>query len=179
MRCHWVTDNPIYIDYHDNEWGVPSHDDRYLFEMLVLESFQAGLSWECILNKRDAFREAFDNFDVKKVAKYDHDKVRELQENKGIVRNKLKIEAAIRNAQKFMEIQKMYGSFDKFIWSFTEGETIYGDGNTVSSPLSDEVSNTLKLWGMKFVGTTIIYSYLQAIGIIDDHEEICEKYYQR
>ena len=174
MRCHWVTENPIYIDYHDNEWGVPSHDERYLFETLVLESFQSGLSWEIILNKRDGFREAFDNFDVKKVAKYDVDKIKELVSDHRIVRNRKKIEAAINNAQKFLEIEKYFGSFDKFIWSFTDGEQVKGDGTQTTSELSDEVSNNLKLWGMKFVGSTVCYSYLQAIGIINDHEADCD-----
>jgi len=174
MRCHWVTENPVYVDYHDNEWGKPSHDERYLFEMLVLESFQSGLSWEIILNKRAGFREAFDNFDVKKVAKYDINKIKELVSDHRIVRSRKKIEAAINNANKFLEIEKYFGSFDKFIWSFTDGESVKGDGNTISNDLSDEVSNNLKLWGMKFVGSTVCYSYLQAIGIINDHEVECE-----
>ena len=172
-RCRWCNmNNPLYVDYHDKEWGVPVHDDGKLFEMLLLESFQAGLSWECILNKREAFREAFDGFEYKKVAEYDDAKQEALRQNAGIVRNRLKISAAIDNAKGFMEIQKEFGSFDRYIWNFTEGKTIYECDKT-SSLLSDTISKNLKKRGMKFVGTTIIYSYLQAIGIINSHEEGC------
>ena len=172
-RCRWCnTNNPLYVDYHDKEWDVPVHDDGKLFEMLLLENFQAGLSWECILNKREAFRKAFDGFNSKKVAAYDDAKLKALRQNKGIVRNRLKISAAVDNAKVFMEIQKESGSFDRYIWSFSEGKTIY-EYNKTSSPLSDAVSKDLKKRGMKFVGTTIIYSYLQAIGIINSHEEGC------
>ena len=172
-RCRWCNmNNPLYVDYHDKEWGVPVHDDGKLFEMLLLESFQAGLSWECILNKREAFREAFDDFNYKKVAEYNNVKQETLRQNEGIVRNRLKISAAVGNAKVFMEIKKEFDSFDQYIWSFTEGKTIYEYDKT-SAPLSDTISKDLKKRGMKFIGTTIIYSYLQAIGIINSHEEGC------
>lgn len=179
MRCSWVNlNNSLYVKYHDEEWAVPSFDDRYLFEMLVLESFQAGLSWECILNKREAFRECFDNFDFNKVSKYDSKKINELLGNKKIVRNRLKIETAINNANVFISIQKEYGSFSNYIWSFTNGDIVVNKTdifNTTSS-LSDAISLDLKKRGMKFVGSVIIYSYLQAIGVINDHELGCEFY---
>ena len=175
-RCFWVNlNNPKYVDYHDKEWCVPSYDDNYLFEMLVLESFQAGLSWECILNKRDYFKEAFDNFDYKKISKYDESKILELLNNKNIIRNKLKIKATITNSKIFMDIQKEYGSFSNYIWSFTNNEIIDHKGEIITSnELSDTISKDLKKRGMKFVGTTIIYSYLQAIGIVNDHDLTCD-----
>ncbi len=178
-RCSWVNENnELYIKYHDEEWAVPSYDDKYLFEMLLLESFQAGLSWECILNKRESFRKAFDHFDYKKIAKYKEDKINELLNNKEIVRNKLKIHAAINNAKIFMKIQKEYKTFSNYIWSFTNNKTIINkdDNYKTTSNLSDTISNDLKKRGMKFVGSTIIYSYLQAIGIINDHELECSFY---
>jgi DNA-3-methyladenine glycosylase I len=172
-RCRWCNpDNALYIDYHDQEWGVAVHDDRKLFEMLVLESFQAGLSWECILNKREAFREAFDEFDFNKIAEYNAGKIESLCTNKLIVRNRRKIAATVNNARVFCNIRKEYGTFDKYIWSFTRRITIFECGKT-NSPLSDAVASDLKKRGMKFVGTTIIYSYLQATGIINSHEEGC------
>lgn len=175
-RCRWCNlGNPLYVHYHDTEWCVPVHDDRKLFEMLVLEGFQAGLSWECILNKREAFRQAFDGFDCRKVARYDNSKLADLCQQKGIVRNRLKISAAVGNAKAFMEIQSEFGSFDKYIWGFTGGRTVRECGKT-TSPLSDTVSEDLKKRGMKFVGSTIVYSYLQAIGIIHSHEEGCWQY---
>ena len=145
-RCNWVNlNNDLYVKYHDQEWGVSSHDDKYLFEMLILESFQAGLSWECILNKREAFRKAFDNFDYKKIVDYKESKIQELLNNKDIVRNKLKINAAINNAKVFMEIQKEYQSFDKYIWSFTNNQIIKNKTNNINttSELSDIISNDL------------------------------------
>ncbi|MCM1328684.1 MAG: DNA-3-methyladenine glycosylase I [Ruminococcus sp.] len=177
-RCSWVNmKNPLYIDYHDNEWGAPCHDERMLYELLILECFQAGLSWECILNKRQAFREAFDNFDVDKVARYGEKKREELLSNTAIVRNKLKINASIANSVAFKEIQREYGSFDKYIWGFTGGETVSEEYSVrTTSPLSDTVSKDLKKRGMKFVGSTIIYSYLQAIGVINGHGKECEFY---
>lgn len=178
-RCSWVDENSqIYKDYHDNEWGVPKHDDRELFELLILEGFQAGLSWLTVLKKREAFRRAFDNFDVKKVAKYDENKVTELLQNEKIIRSRGKINAAILNAKIFIEIQKEFGSFSKYIWGFTDGKIIKNKDNKfqVSTPLSDAVSKDLKKRGMKYVGTVIIYSYLQSIGIINDHETTCFKY---
>ncbi len=170
-RCFWANPkNPLYIAYHDEEWGVPCHDERMLFEMLILEGFQAGLSWECVLNKREAFREAFDNFDVQKVVKYNDNKFAELAANPKIIRNRLKINASVVNAQAFIKIQEEFGSFDKYIWSFTEGEVIHEPCDLrTTSPLSDNVSKDLKKRGMKFVGSTVIYSFLQAIGVIDGH----------
>ena len=174
-RCSWAGDDEIYIRYHDEEWGVPTHDDRELFEMLVLESFQAGLSWITILKKRENFRKAFDGFDVEKVARYGEAKVEELRQNEGIIRHKGKISSAINNAQIFIEIQKEFGSFDKYIWGFTDGEIIKAEFKT-ESELSKNISKDLKKRGMKFVGPTIIYSYLESIGIIDNHQENCFKF---
>ncbi|WP_296788775.1 DNA-3-methyladenine glycosylase I [uncultured Methanobrevibacter sp.] len=175
-RCNWATDvEEIYVKYHDEEWGIPTHDDRQLFEMLVLESFQAGLSWITILKKRENFKKAFDNFDVVKVANYDENKVNELRENAGIIRHKGKINAAIKNAQAFIEIQDEFGSFDEYIWGFTEGKIIKAEFLT-ESDLSKRISKDLKKRGMSFVGPTIIYSYLESIGIIDNHQQNCFKY---
>ena len=174
-RCSWVTDDEIYITYHDHEWGIPTHDDAELFEMLVLESFQAGLSWITILKKRENFKKAFDNFDVEKVANYDENKVNELLENEGIIRHKGKITSAINNAKIFIEIQDEFDSFDSYIWSFTEGQIIKGEFLT-ESELSKTISKDLKKRGMKFVGPTIIYSYLESIGIIDNHQKDCYKF---
>ena len=175
-RCNWATEvEEIYVKYHDEEWGIPTHDDKELFEFLVLESFQAGLSWITILKKRENFKKAFDNFDVEKVANYDDAKVDELRENAGIIRHKGKITSAINNAKIFIDIQKEYGSFDKYIWGFTDGEIIKAEYLT-ESDLSKKISKDLKKRGMKFVGPTIIYSYLEAIGIIDNHQKNCFKY---
>lgn len=175
-RCSWVEGKEdIYVKYHDEEWGVPKYDDDILFEMLVLESFQAGLSWITILKKREAFRKAFDNFDMEKIINYDEDKINELLENKDIIRNKGKINATVSNAKVFMEIQKEYGSFSDYIWGFTDGEIIKAEYKT-NSELSDKIAKDLKKKGMKYVGTTIIYSYLESIGIIDNHTEECYKY---
>ena len=175
-RCKWCNmKNPLYVEYHDKEWGVPEHDDGKLFELLILESFQAGLSWECVLNKRAYFREAFDGFDLETVCGYGEEKLTELLQNKNLIRNRLKMNAAVNNARIFREIQKEYGSFAKYIWHFTDGEIIYESDKT-SSELSDAVSKDLKKRGMKFVGTTIMYSYLQAAGIINSHEEGCFLY---
>ena len=173
IRCKWCNlNNPKYIEYHDNEWCKPNFDDKYLFEMLILESFQAGLSWECILNKREDFRKAFDNFEIDKVSDYDDKKVQELLENENIIRNKLKINSAINNSKIFKEIQNEYKTFSNYIWSFTNNKVVYEIGKT-SSELSDKISKDLKKKGMKFVGSTIIYSFLQAIGIIYSHDEEC------
>ena len=175
-RCKWAMNvNEIYTKYHDEEWGEPVHDDQRLYEMLILESFQAGLSWSCILNKRENFRKAFDNFDIDKIINYDEIKIQELQKNEGIIRNKLKIKATINNSKIFKQIQKEYGSFDKYIWGFTNNETIY-EFDKISSELSDTISRDLKKRGMTFVGTIIIYSYLQAVGIINSHESQCFKH---
>lgn len=172
-RCRWCNlSNRVYVDYHDCEWGVPVHDDTRLFEMLLLESFQAGLSWECILNKREAFRKAFDGFDFEKIACYNDDKIKSLLCDKGIVRNRLKINAAVTNARIFIGICREYGSLDSYIWHFSAGKIIHEVGR-VNSPLSDMISKDLCRRGMKFAGSTIIYSYLQAIGIINSHESDC------
>ena len=178
-RCKWLNkNNKLYVHYHDNEWGVPHYDDNYMFEFLILESFQAGLSWETILNKRENFRQAFDSFDYKKIANYDENKINELMQNKEIIRNKLKIKAAINNAKIFINIQEEYNSFSNYIWSFTNNKVIKNmdDKFQTTSELSDKISIDLYKKGMKFVGSTIIYSYLQAIGIIDDHELSCDFY---
>lgn len=173
IRCCWANPrNERYIRYHDEEWGVPVHDDRKLFEMLILECFQAGLSWECVLNKRDAFRKAFDNFDPEKVSAYTEDKLEALRSNPGIIRNRLKIQAAVTNAWAFLEIQKEYGCFSDYIWHWTDGKVVCETGRT-SSELSDRISKDLKKRGMKFVGTTVIYAYLQAVGVLCSHEQGC------
>lgn len=175
-RCRWCNlNNPNYIKYHDNEWGHPRFDDPYLFEMLLLESFQAGLSWECVLNKRDDFRIAFDDFQIDKICDYDENKVQELLNNEKIIRNRLKIHAAISNSRIFREIQKEYGTFYDYLRVFTEDEILYETDRTTNA-LSDWLSKDLKKRGMKFVGSTIIYSYLQAIGVINSHEEGCFLY---
>ena len=181
-RCSWADPkDPQYLAYHDTEWGIPSHDDRHLFEMLILESFQAGLSWACILHKREHFREAFDGFDPELVSRFTEDRVELLMQNKGIVRNRRKIYAAIGNAAVFLAIKDEFGSFSDYLWQFTKGEIIrYEDGVIrATSPLSDTISKDLKARGMTFVGSTIIYSYLQAVGVIDDHEPCCALYHRR
>ena len=175
-RCKWCNlKNPLYIKYHDEEWGTLKLDDDYLFEMLLLESFQAGLSWECILNKREQFRAAYDQFDNRKISCYDDKKIEALQENKGIIRNRRKIEASVRNAKVFMEIQKEYGSFAHYLKTFTNDVILYEFDKTTND-LSDKLSSDLKKRGMTFVGSTIIYSFLQAIGIINSHEPGCFLY---
>jgi DNA-3-methyladenine glycosylase I len=178
IRCGWSLGAPIYVKYHDEEWGKPVHDDKLLFEFLVLESFQAGLSWLTILNKRQNFRKAFANFDAKKVAKFDKKKFDELMQNEGIIRNRLKIEAAINNAQRFLEIQKEFGSFDKYVWSFTGGKTIINKRQTMrdippKTEISDAMSSDMGKRGFKFRGSTICYAFMQAVGMVDDHVEGC------
>ena len=180
-RCFWVNKDQIYIDYHDNEWGVPVYDDKTLFEFLILETFQAGLSWITILNKRENFRKAFDNFDYNKIAKYPESKYESLLQDAGIIRNKLKIRSAITNAQLFKEIQKEFGSFSKFIWNFVDGKPILNQFHKradvpATTWLSDKISKDLKKRGFKFVGSTVIYAYLQAVGIVNDHTTDCFKY---
>ena len=176
MRCSWCNEkNKKYVDYHDNEWGVLNTSDDYLFEMLILEGFQAGLSWECILNKRDSFKKAYDNFNLDKVCNYDNKKIEELINNKDIVRNKLKIKSSIINAKIFREIKLEYNGFINYLNSFTDSNIVHEYDKT-RSELSDRISNDLKKRGMKFVGSTIIYSYLQAIGIINSHEKTCYLY---
>ena len=173
IRCKWCNlKNPKYIEYHDNEWSKPNFNDKYLFEMLILESFQAGLSWECILNKREDFRKAFDNFNVDKICNYNNDKIQKLLKNEKIIRNKLKVNAAINNSKIFKKIQNEYGSFYNYLKTFTNDTIVY-EINKTTSPLSDSISKDLKSRGMKFVGSTIIYSYLQAIGVIYSHDEEC------
>ena len=173
-RCRWANPgNPRYIRYHDEEWGVPVHDDRRLFEMLILESFQAGLSWECILNKRDDFRIAYDNFNAEKIANYSAEKIQELLQNKKIIRNQLKIRASINNAKIFKKISEEYKGFYNYLKTFTKGDVIYENDKTTSN-LSDNISQDLQKRGMKFVGSTIIYSYLQAIGVINSHDDTCD-----
>lgn len=175
-RCTWCNMKNIkYLEYHDNEWGVPEYEDHSLFELLILESFQAGLSWECVLNKRERFRKVFDDFDIEKICNYKEDKIQILMEDSGIIRNRRKIEAAINNARIFRLIQNEYQSFSNYIWHFTDHKVVYEIGKA-SSELSDQVSKDLKKRGMKFVGTTIIYAYLQAIGVIYSHDEGCFLY---
>ncbi|MGD9568335.1 MAG: DNA-3-methyladenine glycosylase I [Sedimentibacter sp.] len=177
-RCSWCGNDELYVKYHDEEWGVPVHDDKKHFEFLVLESAQAGLNWLTVLRKRENYRKAYDDFDVDKVSKYDDSKVKELLQNAGIIRNKMKIEASINNAIHFIEIQKEFGSFDKYIWSFVHNIPVVNHWNVLSevpatSELSDNVSRDLKKRGFKFLGTTIIYAHLQATGIINDHLTSC------
>ena len=172
-RCRWCSlKNPLYVKYHDSEWCVPNFDDRYLYEMLLLESFQAGLSWECVLNKRESFRRAYDNFDVNKVISYDKDKIGELLNNEDIIRNKRKISASINNSKIFKEICDEYGCFYSYLRTFTGDKTIYETDKTTND-LSDAISRDLRKRGMTFVGSVIIYSYLQAAGMINSHEEGC------
>lgn len=175
-RCNWCNlNNKKYIEYHDHEWGIPNYDDRYLLEMLILESFQAGLSWECVLNKRESFREAYDNFDLDKICLYDENKICELYNNKNIIRNKQKIKASINNAKIFKEINNEYGTFYNYLKIFTKEKIIY-EIEATTSKLSDDISKDLIKRGMKFVGSTIIYSYLQAIGVIYSHQKDCFLY---
>lgn len=179
-RCAWVNlNNPLYVRYHDEEWGVPLHDDKALYELLILESFQAGLSWECVLNKREAFRQAFDGFDMQKVIAYGEDKVEELMQNPAIIRNRRKIAAAIENSRVFLEIQKECGSFDAYLHGFTGG-VIFREEYTLrtTSPLSDRISEDLKRRGMRFVGSTIVYAFLQSIGVLDAHGPECDKHHK-
>jgi DNA-3-methyladenine glycosylase I len=180
-RCSWCGDNLLYVKYHDEEWGVPVYDDAKLFEFLILETFQAGLSWITVLRKRENFRKAFDNFDYHKIAKYSKNKLEELMQNTGIIRNKLKIKATITNAFAFMEVQKEFGSFSNYIWKFTDGKPIVNTWKTLSeipanTTLSDTISKDLKKRGFKFVGSTVIYSHMQATGMVNDHVVDCFRY---
>ena len=178
-RCFWVPlNNPLYVSYHDDEWGVPIHDDHTLFEMLILEGMQAGLSWITILRKREGYRKAFDNFDIEKILKYDESKVEELMNNSEIIRNRLKINAVIKNAQAFLDVQKEHGSFDAFIWSYADNTPIRlirtGENDVpVRCELSDRISKDLSKRGFKFIGSTIICAYMHAIGLIDGHTDDC------
>ncbi|WP_010272174.1 DNA-3-methyladenine glycosylase I [Paenibacillus senegalensis] len=177
-RCGWVTDSPLYIRYHDEEWGVPVHDDRKLFEFLTLESAQAGLSWYTILRKRDHYREAFEGFDPEKVARFDDRKLQELMANEGIVRNRRKLEAAVQNAAAFLKIQEEFGSFDAYIWRFVDGRPVRNRWQELkdvpaSTPISDKLSKDLKKRGFAFVGPTICYAHMQATGMVQDHLVSC------
>lgn len=177
-RCSWCGSDELYIKYHDEEWGVPVHDDRKHFEFLLLESAQAGLSWLTILKKRENYRAAYDHFDVLKISEYDDDKYNELLNNAGIIRNKLKIKASINNAKYFLKIQEEFGSFNAYIWSFTGNKPVVGNWSSLSeipgtSELSDRVSSDLKARGFKFLGSTIVYAHLQATGLINDHIVSC------
>ena len=176
MRCKWCNEkNKKYVEYHDKEWGILNTEDKYLFEMLILESFQAGLSWECVLNKREAFRKSYDNFAIDKIINYDDKKIEELINNKDIIRNKLKIKSSINNAKIFKQISEEYKGFYNYLKTFTKGDVIYENDKTTSI-LSDNISQDLQKRGMKFVGSTIIYSYLQAIGVIYSHDKECFMY---
>lgn len=180
-RCGWCVGDPLYERYHDEEWGVPVYDDATLFEFLTLETFQAGLSWITVLRKRENFRKAFDGFDYKKIAQYDHTKFETLMQNAGIIRNKLKIKAAITNAQAFMKIQEEFGSFSRYIWGFTDGKPLQNRFKDykeapANTPLSDAISKDLKKRGFKFVGTTVVYAHMQATGMVNDHEVGCFRY---
>jgi len=177
-RCGWATTDPLYVRYHDEEWGTPQHDDRKLFEMLILEGAQAGLSWITILRKREAYRKAFDGFDPRKIVKYDAKKRAALLANEGIVRNRLKIDSTIGNARAFLEVQEAEGSFDRFIWSFVDGEPIVKRRRTLkdvpaTTAESDAMSRELKKRGFRFVGSTIMYAFMQACGLVDDHVRDC------
>lgn len=181
-RCAWVMLNePLYVDYHDKEWGVPVHDDRVLFEFLTLEGAQAGLSWLTILKRREGYRKAFANFDVKKVAQFDQEKIEKLLQNEGIIRNRLKVESTVANARHFMEIQKEFGSFDKYVWGFVGGKPIKNHWKNLKDiPAASEeakaLSKDLLKRGFKFVGPTIMYAFMQAVGMVDDHTCDCFKY---
>ncbi len=182
-RCAWPTDNPLMIKYHDKEWGVPVHNDRKLFEFLLLEGFQAGLSWNTILNKRENFRKAFDNFDFNKVASYNKGKINSLMDDAEIIRHKLKIESAVTNATAFIEVRKQFGTFDKYIWGFVNNNPKINKHKKLrdipaSTKLSEEISQDLKKRGFKFVGTTIIYAHMQATGMVNDHTTDCFRYKQ-
>ncbi|MEP7163829.1 MAG: DNA-3-methyladenine glycosylase I [Ferruginibacter sp.] len=181
-RCAWATgSNEQMQQYHDKEWGVPVHDDRLLFEFLILEGAQAGLSWSTVLAKRDNYRKAFNNFDVKKITRYEQDKIDQLLLNPGIIRNKLKINSVVINAKAFIAVQKEFGSFDKYLWSFVDGKPIINkwksmDRLPATTELSDKLSAALKKRGFKFIGSTICYAFMQAVGMVNDHSVECFKY---
>jgi len=180
-RCTWPGEDPLYIRYHDREWGIPIHSDRKLFEFLILEGAQAGLSWITVLKKRPAYRKAFDNFDFNKVARYKERKIKQLLNNSGIIRNKLKIRSAISNAKAFIEVRKEFGTFNKYIWQFVDGKPIqncFKDMNDIpaTTELSDQISKDLKKRGFNFVGSTIVYAHMQATGMVNDHTMDCFRY---
>ncbi|MFZ5907625.1 MAG: DNA-3-methyladenine glycosylase I [Nitrospirota bacterium] len=181
QTCSWPTSDHLLIKYHNNEWGVPVHDDRKLFEFLTLEGFQAGLSWLTVLRKRENFRKAFDDFDFNKVAAYDKKKIESLLKDAGIIRNKLKITSAVTNAKAFLAVRKEFGTFDKYIWGFIEGKTVHSGFKDLSelparTELSDRISKDLKKRGFKFVGSTIVYAHMQATGMVNDHVRSCYRY---
>lgn len=184
IRCAWVPLNdPLYVKYHDEEWGVPVHDDRLLFEFLILEGFQAGLSWKTILYKRENFRKAFDQFEPQIIAAYNEDKIQSLLKDTGIIRNQLKVRAAVQNARCFLNIQQEFGSFDRYIWGFVEGKPVINHFKSIkelpaSTPLSDRISAALKQRGFRFVGTTICYAHMQATGMVNDHTVDCFRYHE-
>ncbi len=180
-RCSWAGEDPLYVAYHDDEWGVPVHDDRTLFELLILEGAQAGLSWITILKKRENYRQAFDGFDPKRIARYREARIEKLLGNAGIVRNRLKVNSAVTNAKAFLAVQKELGSFDRFIWQFVGGEPKVNAWKSMSevpasTPESDNLAKELKRRGFKFVGTTICYAYMQAVGMVNDHVVDCFRY---
>ncbi|CAA0153419.1 DNA-3-methyladenine glycosylase I [Tenacibaculum maritimum] len=182
-RCFWVSDDSLYVEYHDVEWGVPTFDDAKLFEFLILETFQAGLSWITILKKRQNFKKAFDDFDYKKIANYTDEEYERLIQDPGIIRNKLKVKSAITNARLFMEVQKEFGSFSKFFWSYTNGKPIVNkfarkEDVPATTPLSDKISKDLKKRGFKFVGSTVIYAYMQSMGMVNDHTTDCFRHHE-
>ncbi|MDX1761415.1 MAG: DNA-3-methyladenine glycosylase I [Christiangramia sp.] len=182
-RCGWCEGDPLYEAYHDHEWGVPVLDDETLFEFLTLETFQAGLSWITVLRKRNNFRKAFDNFDYRKIAQYKDAKVTELMQNAGIIRNQMKIRAAVTNAREFMKIQDEFGSFSKYIWSFVDGSPIQNEIKDytkapATTELSDKLSKDLKKRGFKFIGSTVIYAHMQATGMVNDHQTDCFRYHE-
>lgn len=181
QRCPWTSDDKLMIEYHDKEWGVPVHNDRKLFEFLLLEGFQAGLSWKTILHKRENFRKAFDNFDFNKIAEYDRKKINSLLKDEGIIRNKMKIEAAISNAKSFIQVRKEFGTFDKYIWSFVNYKPILNKFTHLKelpakTELSDKISEDLRKRGFRFVGSTIVYAHMQATGMVNDHLVSCFRY---
>ncbi|MAP53659.1 DNA-3-methyladenine glycosylase I [Altibacter sp.] len=183
QRCPWCGDDPLYVAYHDTEWGVPVFDDATLFEFLILETFQAGLSWITILRKRENFRKAFENFDYKKIARYDADDIERLLQDEGIIRNRLKIKAAVTNAIAYLDIQKEFGSFSNYIWAFVDGKPIQNSFKTMkevpaNTTLSDRISADLKKRGFKFVGSTVVYAHMQATGMVNDHLVDCFRYTQ-
>lgn len=180
-RCSWPSDNELMIEYHDTEWGVPLHDDRKLFEFMVLDAFQAGLSWAIVLKKREGFRKAFDNFEPEKIARYTEKKIQKLLQDEGIIRNQLKVRATVNNAKQFLAVQKEFGTFDKYIWQFTGGKTIDNklkklSGIQSKSKESDAMSKDLLQRGFKFVGSTICYAFMQAAGMVNDHMTDCFRY---
>ncbi len=177
-RCPWCSDDPLYMEYHDKHWGKPTHNEKELFEYLILECMQAGLSWITILKKQENYRQALDNYDIEKIANYNQDKIDSLLQNQGIIRNKLKVNAIVGNAKAFIKVQEEYGSFDSFIWKYVDNKPIVShlkasDPPIANTPLSDKISKDLKKLGFKFVGSTIIYSFMQAIGMVDDHVVEC------